>query len=125
MAQKINNPITLCGCNAFPQLRNSFSQKEKYGSVHVMILRSARTSSKEYLRFLNPSATKKIILQCYLSSFFQGERLTNCQNIRKPDPQMLGKNPYAIQCTMCTLRSKITLYQIQSHNLECKIRFFR
>ena len=29
------------------------------------------------------------------------------------------------QCTMCRLRSKITLYQIQSHNLECKIRFFR
>ena len=87
MAQKINNPITLCGCNAFPQLRNSFSQKEKYGSVHVMILRSARTSSKEYLRFPNPSATKKFILQCYLSSFLQGERLANCQNIRKPDPQ--------------------------------------
>ena len=28
------------------------------------------------------------------------------------------------QCTMCRLRSKMTLYQIQSHNLECKIRFF-
>ena len=36
----------------------------------------------------------------------------------------LGSTHLAMHCTMCTLCSKMTLYQIQSHNLECKIRFF-
>ena len=42
----------------------------------------------------------------------------------RPSPQWSPPPCRTYQGTMCRLRSRMTLYQIQSHNLECKIRFF-
>ena len=66
------------------------------------------------------------VLQKALCTFGQDSiaplKLSKCKNSRLIPLQV--KRGLSIHCTMCRLRSKMTLYQIQSHNLECKIRFF-
>ena len=66
------------------------------------------------------------VLQKALCTFGQDSiaplKLAKRKNSRLIPVQV--KRGLSIHCTMCRLRSKMTLYQIQSHNLECKIRFF-